>query len=207
MWITTFLFIIAAYLVGSIPTAYLVGKWRRGIDLRQVGSGNVGGSNLRRTVGAWATVAVGLFDIGKGALPVWLGLQLEHGDTTAILAGLAAVVGHNWSLWLHMQGGRGMATTLGVLLILFPPGVAWILGFLALGALTRQVALLHAIGVMTVPLLSCWLGQSSAVTLAGTALPILMFVKRLEANQGRRALEAQQRRVWVNRLLHDRDEY
>ncbi len=206
MSVAALLYVVGAYLLGSIPTAYLVGRWRRGIDVRRVGSGNVGGSNLRATVGLWATVAVGLFDVAKGALPAWLGLRLGLDETAALLAGLAAVAGHDWSPWLGFQGGRGMATTLGVLLILFPVGLLWILGALALGALTGWVALLHGLGVLTVPLLSLWLGQRAAVTLVGVALASLMVVKRVEANEGRQALRPERRRVWVNRLLVDRDE-
>jgi glycerol-3-phosphate acyltransferase PlsY len=174
--------------------------------MRRVGSGNVGGTNLRETVGLWATVAAGLFDVAKGALPVWLGLHLGLGKTVACLAGLAAVVGHNWSLWLHFQGGRGMASTLGVLLILFPAGLVWVLGALMLGALTHWVPLLHGLGVLTVPLLSLWLRQADVVTLTGVALASLMVVKRIEANEGRQALRSDRRRVWWNRLLYDRDE-
>jgi glycerol-3-phosphate acyltransferase PlsY len=200
------LFVAGAYLLGSIPSAYLIGRWRRGIDVRWVGSGNVGGSNLRETVGLWATVAVGLFDVAKGALPVWLGLRLGLGETVACLAGLAAVVGHNWSLWLRFQGGRGMASTLGILLILFPAGLLWVLSALMLGALTHWVPLLHGLSVLAVPLLSLGLGEADVVTLTGFALAVLMVVKRIEANEGRQTLRPDRRRVWCIRLLYDRDE-
>lgn len=207
MPLTTPLLLIGAYLLGSLPTAYLLARWLRGIDLREVGSGNVGGSNLRATVGLWATVSVGLFDVAKGALPVWLARQLELGETAAIGAGLAAIAGHNWPPWLRFRGGRGMASTLGVLLVLFPVGLAWVLGSLALGALTDQVALLHGLGVLSLPLLSLALSQASPITRLTVALVTLMIVKRLEANQGRQALTPSQRRVWLTRLLHDRDTY
>ena len=200
------LFVAGAYLLGSIPSAYLMGRWRRGIDVRRVGSGNVGGSNLRETVGLWATVAVGLFDVAKGALPAWLGLRLGLGETVACLAGLAAVVGHNWSLWLRFQGGRGMASTLGILLILFPAGLLWVLSALMLGALTHWVPLLHGLSVLALPLLSLGLGEADVVTLTGVALAVLMVVKRIEANEGRQTLSPDLRRVWCMRLLYDRDE-
>jgi glycerol-3-phosphate acyltransferase PlsY len=207
MPLTPPLFLIGAYLLGSLPTAYLIARWLRGIDLREVGSGNVGGSNLRATVGSWATVAVGLFDVAKGALPVWLAQQVGLGETTAIGAGLAAVAGHNWSPWLSFQGGRGMASTLGVLLVLFPAGLAWVLGALALGAMAGQVPLLHGLGVLSLPLLSLGLSKTSTITRMAVALVGIMVIKRLEANQGRRALTPSQRRVWLTRLLHDRDQY
>jgi glycerol-3-phosphate acyltransferase PlsY len=207
MPLTPLLFLIGAYLLGSFPTAYLLARWLRGIDLREVGSGNVGGSNLRATVGLWATVSVGLFDVAKGALSVWLARQIGLGETTATGAGLAAIAGHNWSPWLSFQGGRGMASILGVLLVLFPSGLAWVLGALALGALTGQVALLHGLGVLSLPLLSLALGEKNATTWTATALVGLVIIKRLEANQGRQALTPSQRRLWLTRLLHDRDKY
>jgi glycerol-3-phosphate acyltransferase PlsY len=202
----TLLFLVSAYLLGSTPNAYFVARWLRGIDIRRVGSGNVGGSNLRATVGAWATVVVGLIDVAKGALPVWLGLQLGLDETTSTVAGIVAIAGHNWSPWLSFQGGRGMASALGVLLIRFPLGAAWVLGFLAFGALFHLVAPLHGLGVLTLPLLSSFLVRPESVTGMTVALVLLMLFKRLEANQGRRAFGREQRRIWPNRLIHDRDE-
>jgi glycerol-3-phosphate acyltransferase PlsY len=201
---TLLAFINGGYLMGSIPTAYLVARWRRGIDIRRTGSGNVGGSNLRATVGLGATIAVGLFDAAKGALPAGLGLWVVQEQKPAVLAGLAAVVGHNWSIWLGLQGGRGIATTLGLLLVTFPVGLLWVLVFLAFGAAIHQVPLLNGLGVLTLPLLSIWLGELAVITWMNVALVVLMIVKRLEANQG---FEPRSRRVWLNRLLHDRDQY
>jgi glycerol-3-phosphate acyltransferase PlsY len=205
MWFASLLFIVGAYLWGAIPNAYLVARWKRGIDLREIGSRNVGGSNLRVPVGTWATVTVGLIDIAKGALPVWLGQRAGLGDTAPVMAGLAAVAGHNWSPWLRFQGGRGMATSMGVLLVRFPTGLAWILGALAVGALTSQVAFLHAMGVATVPLLSIVLGEPAVVVSTGVALVLLMVIKRLEANEGSRAFQSDRHTVLLNRLFHDRD--
>lgn len=203
MPVPALVFLLGGYLSGSVPTAYLIARWRRGIDIRQVGSGNVGGSNLRATVGVWATVAVGLADVAKGALPVWSAQWAGQVETTAILAGLAAVVGHNWSVWLGFQGGRGIATTLGLLLAAFPAGVLWVLASLAIGALAHEVALLNGLGVLTLPLLSVWLNETAPIKGMSVALVMLMIVKRLEANQ---RFKPYNRRVWLNRLLHDRDE-
>jgi glycerol-3-phosphate acyltransferase PlsY len=204
MLLTPLLLVLGGYLLGSIPTAFLVARWRRGIDIRQVGSGNVGGSNLRATVGLWATVAVGLFDIAKGALPVFLGESIGPGETTAIVAGLAAVVGHNWSIWLGFKGGRGIATSVGVLLVAFPAGLLWVLGLLLLGRFTHQVAPLNALGIVTLPLLSLALDEPALITQMNLALIVLMVVKRLEANQG---FKPREREIWLNRLLHDRDQF
>ncbi len=204
MTVPALLFVAGGYLLGSIPTAYLLARWRRGVDIRQVGSGNVGGSNLRATVGLWATVTAGLIDIAKGALPPLVGESIGLSETTGILAGLAAVVGHDWSLWLGFQGGRGQATILGLLLVVFPAGLLWVVGFLLLGAAARQVAALHGLGVLTLPLLSLALGESTLITQMTLAMVLLMVVKRLEANS---RFKPYQRDVWTNRLIYDRNVY
>jgi glycerol-3-phosphate acyltransferase PlsY len=201
----TLAFLAAGYLSGSIPSAYLLARWRRGVDIRRVGSGNVGGSNLRDVVGVWATVLVGLVDIAKAALPAWLAEASGLGPDTAVWVGVAAVAGHNWSPWLRFQGGRGIACSLGVLLVLFPAGVAWVLGALALGAILGEVALFNGLGLLTLPLLSRWLGEPAAVTGLSLGLAALMIVKRLEANRGSAALDVAGPGVLWNRLLHDRD--
>jgi glycerol-3-phosphate acyltransferase PlsY len=198
------LFAIGGYLSGSIPTAFLLARWGRDIDIREQGSGNVGGSNLRATIGVWATIGVGLFDIAKAAVPVWLAQQAGLDDTAITATGLAAVAGHNWSLWLGFQGGRGIASTLGVLLVRFPVGVAWILGTLALGALLKEVALFNGLGVLTLPVLSLSLNEPAWVVYLSVALAILAAVKRLEANRGFH-VEGDKSWVLAHRLLYDRD--
>ena len=199
------LLVIGAYLVGSIPSAYLLARWRRGIDPRAVGSGNVGASNLRLTVGLWAAVTVAIIDIAKGAVPVWLGLRLGLGEPAAYAAGLAAVVGHNWSVWLSFQGGRGGATTVGAFLVAFPLAAVWIMVFVLVGGAVHWAAPLHAFAVLTVPLWSLALGRSPAVLYLALAAIFLMFVKRLEANVRFATPPGERAEVWRNRLLLDRD--
>ena len=199
------LLIIGAYLVGSIPSAYLIARWRRGIDPRAVGSGNVGASNLRLTVGLWAAIAVAIIDNAKGAVPVWLGLRLGLGVPTAYAAGLAAVVGHDWSVWLSFQGGRGGATTVGAFLVAFPPAAAWIIVLVLVGGAVHWAAPLHAFALLMVPLWSLALGRPPAVFYLALAMIALMFIKRLEANQRFAAPPGERAEVWRNRLLLDRD--
>jgi acyl phosphate:glycerol-3-phosphate acyltransferase len=143
----------AAYLLGSIPFSFLVAR-ARGVDLRTVGSGNVGGANVWRTCGFGPFVVAAALDIFKGALPTfvtrWL---LPDRPVVAVLVGLAAILGHTFSLFLRFKGGKAVATSTGVLLAIFPLlipfGVAaWALAFL----LTRisSVASLSAAGVVLV---------------------------------------------------------
>lgn len=198
----------ASYLIGSFPTGYLFAKWRHGVDIRLLGSGNVGGSNMRAVEGVWATVVVGVVDLLKGALPVWLALELGLGQKAAAVAALFVVVGHDWPLWLGFRGGRGGASTLGVLLVLFPVGFLWVLALMALGKLTQSVAILHLVGVLTAPLGAAAFGRPGTYVWVLAGLALLMVVKRLEANQRFRAAAAETTsgRVFLNRLLLDRDQ-
>ena len=118
----------AAYALGSIPTGYWLAKVRKGIDVRQFGSGNIGASNVGRVLGKPWGIAVLVFDIGKGVLAVVLGQRFFYdpagaplsADAYKILCGAAAICGHNWTVFLRFRGGKGVATSAGVLLALSP---------------------------------------------------------------------------------------
>ena len=110
--------IITSYLVGSIPFGLIIGKLWAGIDVREYGSGNIGTSNVLRTVGPWAAITVFALDVAKGALAVYLG-TLAGGEYVRIMAGVAAIVGHNWPIYLRFKGGKGIATSLGVVMTLY----------------------------------------------------------------------------------------
>ena len=112
--------IVLGYLSGSIPFAYIAGRLFKGVDIRTVGTKNMGAHNVMLEVGRGVGIAVLLLDMGKGALPVlvahWLGLP----DWMALLAGVAAVLGHNFPLFLGFSGGWGLATSIGVVVVLMP---------------------------------------------------------------------------------------
>ncbi len=111
----------ASYLVGAIPTSYLVGRIFRGIDLREHGSRNLGATNLYRTLGWRFALPVGVFDVAKGALPVLLiGPAVSPSRMFALACGLMAVVGHVFSVFVRFRGGKGVATAAGVMLALAP---------------------------------------------------------------------------------------
>ncbi|MGD2158259.1 MAG: glycerol-3-phosphate acyltransferase, partial [Anaerolineales bacterium] len=200
------LLILSAYLLGSIPTAQLVAHWVKRIDIRQYGSGTVSGSMVWEHVARWAIVPVGLFDIAKGAFPTWLGLQLGLEGGVAVGAGLAAVIGHNWPIYLGFIGGRGLSPFAGTLLVMFPWGVPWVLVPLAVGYLLGDSAPWAFASLVTLPLLVYWLdGQAATYWLTGGML-LLTIVKRLEAN--RRPLPpsgAERREALLRRLFFDRD--
>jgi glycerol-3-phosphate acyltransferase PlsY len=206
MILQSVLLIAGGYLLGSIPTAYLVGRWLKDLDLRRYGSGTVSGSMVFEHVARWAVVPVGLFDIGKAALPAWLGLQLGLGMPVAAAAGLAAVAGHNWPIFLRFTGGRGLGTFMGLLLVIFPWGFPWMLGFLAVGWLLGDSAPWALASLVTLPLFAHFVGGPTVVLPATSIMLLLTLAKRLEAN--RRPLPPpgpERRKVILRRLFLDRD--
>ncbi len=154
--------VVVGYILGSIPFAYLAGRLTRGIDLRQHGSGNLGATNVYRTLGWKVAVVVFLFDVLKGALPVLLVLRYgvgPHRDLWAIAAGIAAIAGHAKPIFLLWQGGgKGVATATGVFMALAPVptliavamwlAVVSISGYVSLGSLLAAVALPIAIALI-----------------------------------------------------------
>ncbi len=144
--------LLVAYVLGSIPSAYYAVKWIKGIDLREVGSGNLGYTNAARVLGyAWA-VPVLLFDICKGIIAVLIARWLVPGqEIYAILSGLAAILGHTWTIFLGFQGGgKGVATSAGVFAALSPiPFAAALILFLFTLVVTRIMSLGSIVGAFS----------------------------------------------------------
>lgn len=200
------LLILMAYLSGSIPVAYLAAKMTKGIDIRHYGSGTVSGSMVYEHVSRWLVVVVGILDIAKAAVPTYLALLWNFGQGAAAVAGMAAVIGHNWPIYLGFKGGRGLSPFLGVLLVLFPWGGLWLLVFLAIGFVLKDSAPWALASIVSMPLLIWWLnGTGTLAWLVGAAL-VIILTKRLEANQRPLPLPGPERRriVWM-RLIFDRD--
>lgn len=110
--------IVASYLLGSVSFSLLIGKWLRGIDIRQHGSGNAGATNTLRVLGKGPAVGVLLLDAAKGMVAVLMGYFLSDYTWVMVLCGIAAIVGHNWPVYFRFRGGKGIATTIGVLAVL-----------------------------------------------------------------------------------------
>ena len=146
----TVLAVCAGYLIGSVPFAYLLAR-RRGIDLRRVGSGNVGASNVLRTSGVPAAVIAMCLDSVKGAIAVVLAERFVSGSTPQVAAGLAAVIGHVYPVWLRFRGGKGVATAAGVFAVIAPFALAiacavfvvsvWATRYISVGSLAGTIAL------------------------------------------------------------------
>ena len=200
------LLVLFAYLLGSIPTGYLAGRWIKGIDLRSYGSGTVSGSMVWEHVAKWAVFPVGIFDILKGAFPTWLSLQLGMGERLAVFVGLAAVIGHNWPLYLHFHGGRGLSPFIGALLNFFPWGVFILLIGLGLGNLFSSPAI-PLLVLILLPASAAMFGVNPFVGFwLSVGMVIITIVKRLEANRRPLPDDPQERRkVILRRIFLDRD--
>ncbi|MHB1130759.1 MAG: glycerol-3-phosphate 1-O-acyltransferase PlsY [Chloroflexota bacterium] len=144
--------ILASYLIGSVPPAFLLGKLLGGIDIRQYGSGNVGATNVLRTLGWGPSLVVFLLDLFKAALPTWVSWQISGSLLVAALAALAAVCGHNWPIFLRFAGGKGVTSSLGALLVLLPV-VGLFVGLIGVAviAVTRYVSLGSLVGAVLAP--------------------------------------------------------
>jgi glycerol-3-phosphate acyltransferase PlsY len=155
------LLLFAGYLLGSIPSGYLAGRWWRGIDIRQEGSGSTGATNVLRVVGKGPAVLVFAVDVLKGTAAVLLAKALMPGsDVLSVAAGLAALAGHSWPLWLGWRGGKAVATALGMLLgLAWPVGLACFGIFLTMLSISRIVSLSSVVGALALPLLMLgWFG-------------------------------------------------
>ncbi|HEY41195.1 MAG TPA: glycerol-3-phosphate acyltransferase [Dehalococcoidia bacterium] len=154
--------IVAAYLVGAFPTGYVVTRMAIGQDIRQLGSGNVGANNVFGQVGPAAGITVGIVDVSKGAAAVAIAhaivdIPLFELNLYLVLAGLAAVVGHIWPVYLRFVGGNGLAVTIGTLIILMPQELGIFCALLLLlWAITRNLILSVYISMVSVPI-SAWL--------------------------------------------------
>ena len=169
------LVVALAYLLGSIPTAYIAGRTLRGVDIRQIGDGNMGAANAYRQLGAWVGITVGVVDAAKGALAVVIAQAVNAPQTVVLLAGAAAVFGHNWPLFLGFRGGRGESTTIGVLLaVLTKPMLIIAAPAILAQFIFRDTTKAAAFIFVPLPFV-CWLtGLSGALIVYSIALPCLV---------------------------------
>lgn len=188
------LLLVAAYLFGSIPTGYLVAKGVKGIDIRQYGSGGTGATNVLRTVGKGAAIAVLLIDLIKGLLAVLLvalvwpqvaaltALDALWQPWVAVGAGLLALVGHSKSVWINFTGGKSVASGLGVLIgLAWPVALGAAIAFAISLALSRIVSLSSIVAAIAASLLMVVTGQPLPYVVLG-ALGALYVILRHRSN-------------------------
>ncbi len=145
------------YLLGSLPTGYLAGKWLSNVDLREIGSGSTGATNVLRHIGKRAALVVFLIDVGKGMAPVLLAKGLNLDDLWQVIAGISSLSGHIWPIWLRWKGGKAVATGLGLFL-----GISWPVGLASLGVFLIVLSFSKIVSLSSV--------------FAAVSLPLLMFL-------------------------------
>ena len=177
-----FFSLVLGYVLGSIPSGWLAGRWLKGIDLREIGSGSTGATNVLRQVGKGPALIVFLIDVGKGAAAVLIARALGLGDWIQVLAGLTALAGHIWPVWLGFKGGKAVATGLGLFLgLAWPVGLASFGVFLAVFSLSRYVSLASVLAAISLPLLMA-AGTDSNANLVVALVAMLLVLWRHRSN-------------------------
>ncbi|MGO9936841.1 MAG: glycerol-3-phosphate 1-O-acyltransferase PlsY [Terracidiphilus sp.] len=189
------LVVAAAYLLGSIPTGYLLVRFFRKQDIRTIGSGNIGATNVMRSGARGLGAVTFLLDVLKGCCAVWLGALLgpllmpsDPVRSVEALAALCAVLGHMFPVWLHFRGGKGVATGFGVFLVAAPlAALAAITVFAVILALSRFVSLASILGAASFPIFAWFLvhGSKPAFFIAVQTLVALMIIAKHHQNIGR----------------------
>jgi glycerol-3-phosphate acyltransferase PlsY len=172
--------IIIGYILGSIPTAYIVSRIRKGIDVRNVGSGNMGAANVMREIGAHEGAFVGLIDIAKGAGAILIAQALNVPELWVFGAGFAALVGHNFPVFAGFRGGRGSATIIGIFLVLAPKAMLVTLVIVAIPFFTtRKFSAAILIGFALLPLFIWLLEGSLMLVRYALVIDLFMLVRNL----------------------------
>jgi acyl phosphate:glycerol-3-phosphate acyltransferase len=170
--------IIVAYLIGSIPFALILARRWGAADLRSVGSGNLGAANVMRASGLAAGVLVAALDMAKGAASVWLAARVSTGEAVPAAAGLAAIVGHIYPVWLRFRGGKGVATACGVFAVLTPLAIPPALAvFTAIVWLTKYISLGSVVASVVLPSLAYALGSPTPSVLAAIGASIIIVFR------------------------------
>ena len=151
------LILFLAYLFGSFPSGYLAGKIVKGVDIRSLGSGSTGATNVLRHIGKRAAITVFLIDVFKGVLSILLAKYFLLNDSWQVAIGLSTLIGHIWPVWLNWRGGKAVATGLGIFL-----GLSWQVGLATLGVFILMITLFRIVSLASVS--------------AALSLPLIMFL-------------------------------
>lgn len=169
--------VILGYLLGSIPTAYIAGHIKKGRDIRQMGDGNMGAQNAFRQLSPMTGVIVGIIDAAKGALAILIAYAAGIPQPAILLVGTAAVIGHNWPVFLGFRGGRGECTTIGVFSVLITLPMLIAGGFaIAILLKTRNVIKASVVLFVPLPLLCWWFAVPGLLIVYSIFLPSLVGV-------------------------------
>jgi len=179
MVISTVFAIFASYIIGSIPFGFIAGRIFN-LDIRSVGSGNIGATNVLRTLGPKVGVPVFLLDLLKGTAAVYLAISLNLDPLLIILCGITAILGHTYSLFLGFKGGKGVATGVGVLIGINPlAGVLSLSIALMVMAITKYVSLGSLLGTLSAPILLFIFNAPLPYIIFSTVAAVLIFIRHI----------------------------
>ena len=197
--------LVAAYLIGAIPPAYIAGRLIKGIDIRQVGTRNMGAMNVFYQVGFAAGLLVLAVDIGKGAAAVALARWLGVPEIVALLAGAAAVIGHGFPVFLKFHGGRGGATCIGILVFLMPWAIPIYLAIFGIALLlTRFPTVSYSIALLCFPFVGWLIYHQWELAVYSVGLLLLPAIKYIPRVKEMHAKAGSWRHVFLRRGLKDR---
>jgi glycerol-3-phosphate acyltransferase PlsY len=173
----SWLAVLLGYLLGSVPIAFIAARIIRGQDIRRLGDENSGAANAYRELGRRAGIVVGVIDAAKGAMAVLVARAFDLSPAVVMLAGLAAVIGHNWPVYIGFRGGRGVSTTLGILLVLVTlPMLVLALPTLLILIVKKNVTPSMAFLFILLPLVDWWFREPPVLIVYGLALPALVGI-------------------------------
>ena len=181
------------YLLGAVPTAFLMGKLCKNIDIREHGSGNVGFTNAVRVLGAFSGIVTLTVDIGKGFLAVWLAkIYISVPSDNAVLlhvlyalAGIISIVGHNWPVYIGFKGGKGVATGFGVFLALTPVPTLMVIGVWIISvSICKIVSISSIISILLLPIIIYFRGDSIVYIILSSVMALVTVVRH-RSNIGR----------------------
>ena len=197
--------LFAAYFLGSIPSAYIMGRLRKGVDIRQVGSRNMGAMNSIYTVGFGWGLLVLLADVAKGSLAVFIARSLGTPLIVEMLAGVVAVLGHNFPVWLKFKGGKGGATAIGVTIFFMPWCVPIGLAiFAVLLAITRVPTISYGLAMLSFPFVAWLIYHNTNYIIFVSLLILLPFVNYIPRLLEMRRKGGSWKRVFSRKSVKDR---
>ncbi len=191
-----------SYLLGSFPSGYIAGKLVANLDLREVGSGSTGATNVLRHVGKWPALSVFLIDISKGICAVLIAKSVGLNDIFEVCCGLLAVFGHIWPIWLNWKGGKAVATGLGIFL-----GFSWPAALISLGVfiivllISRMVSLSSLIASMSLPFLMFYGVGNGSFSLAYFIVSLITMAAVIWRHRSniRRILLGKEPKIWSSK--------
>jgi len=172
--------LVTGYLLGSFPTAYIIGRWRKGVAIREVGVGNMGAANVFREIGPWEGILCWAGDVAKGSTAILASQALGVEQPWILGAGVGALLGHNYPLYIGFRGGKGGATTMGIFMVLTPIPMLITFATLAIPYIfVRRIFVAMCIVAPLLPLLIWFLEGSLVLTLYSLALLLFMGLRNI----------------------------